>query len=177
MSDQKTTVLKPLVPLEPPAAPLSQAEREAAEAERARSTSLSLVFEVMCCGLASTTPVEGSEIPRTEFTTVPCIRGYDQPNQECRSCVHGMPRRVGTLRGLSANRYHGHGAVFPITEEQADRITDLLEAEGSTPLKNIDWEQHFAAQQQAQQAQHDAEAHARALETQQAGPHGRRPIS
>lgn len=156
-----------------PVAPETTEQRERRHEAAAKATPLALAFQLVGCQLARPLGVDGGErvIPTGYEFSVPCVRGYDAPNQECRTCGYCVIRPVGEAAAFQ-NRYHGHGLIIPVTEEQADAIVDGLDAQGTHALKRPVWEDHFERQRAAIQRQHEDEARARQLERQQAGPFG-----
>lgn len=158
------------MPIRVPPAPENVEQRERRHEALARSSPLSLSFQLVGCQLARAIEATGQVVPVGYEFSVPCVRGYDAPSQECRTCGYCVIRPVGEAAAFQ-NRYHGHGMVIPITEPQADAIVEALESEGAVALKRPTWEAHHAAMEAKIAQQHEDEARARAMERQQMGPY------
>lgn len=112
-----------------------QATRE--EQQAAAKSPLAIVYELLGCEYATMHFDDGKAIPRYDFTMHPCIYGKARPDQDCRDCGHVQYHRMGNLGvqlPMYEKRYPNAGVVIPITEEEADKLTDIMEEQGIRPL-------------------------------------------
>src|SRR5579859_1628504 len=110
--------------------------REQEEATRAK-TPLAMKLEVVGCRFATMIfpldPATGrpKTIPEFTFEMQPCIKGKDQPDQDCRDCPHCQILPYGAHLAPHESRYPGHGMLLPIANEaQAEQLAKLVSAIG-----------------------------------------------
>ena len=144
----------------------------ASDTDRAETTPLALIYELIGCEWATTHFMDGRIIPQYTFN-LPCVQEKSHPDQECRTCVHCRLMRVQTAH---VHRYHHHGMVIPLTEEQGQGVLEALAQEGATPLERQSWKDHVQIQEQVRQEAEARHAQARSSEQQQTGPNGVIPI-
>lgn len=113
----------------------AQAEQE--ERRAAAKSPLAVVYELLGCEYATMHFENGKAIPRYDFSMHPCIYGKQRPDQDCRDCGHVMYHRMGNIGiqlPLYEKRYPNAGVVIPVTEDEADALTDFLEEHDIHPL-------------------------------------------
>ncbi len=109
-------------------------QREAEEATRAK-TPLAVKLEVTGCEFATVAYPDDRTIPIFNFETHPCIRGKDQPDQDCRTCAHVRIFAYGNHLPAHHRRYHHHGMVIPVADEkQAEQVAKMFNALELKPL-------------------------------------------
>jgi hypothetical protein len=166
-SDAMTPILAPSPTVVP-----ADSEPETAHERHTRlaaSSPLSLHFELMGCELATTHAQEGAAIPTYTFQR-PCPFGKTTPDQDCRMCRHLLLQRVGAGQPLDGtHRYPAFGLVIPLTEALADKIIDLIHADGSAILAQPEWQRVHAVEQEQHAAILAQQERNRDLEQQQRG--------
>lgn len=143
---------------------------EAREALMAAKSPLALIYELIGCEYATMHFEEGQAIPRYEFSMHPCIYGKRRPDQDCRDCAHVMYHRmgnIGTQLPMYEKRYPNAGVVIPITEEEADALTDFLEGQNVAPLTRHASKIHALKTALNNATARENEARARAASAQQ----------
>lgn len=107
------------------------------EQKAAAKSPLAIVYDLLGCEYATMHFDNGKAIPRYDFTMHPCIYGKSRPDQDCRDCGHVQYHRIGNMGvqlPMYEKRYPNAGVVIPITEEEADLLTDVMEENNIRPL-------------------------------------------
>ena len=145
-------------------------EQEQEQQQQAKSSPLSLHFDIMSCEFATPHFSKDAILPSYTFRP-PCVEGKAQPDQECRLCPHHRVIRVGGGDTTGQHRYMHHGLVVPLTEAQAAHILETLELQGARPLTRPHWQ---SANKEAEKERLNADARhaaAREMERRQSSPY------
>lgn len=151
------------------------ARDEQQQATLAQRSPLSLSFELVACEYANMTWEENRAIPTYTFHP-PCPFGKTIPDQDCRDCAHVRFHPIGQEQHVAAHRYHRHGMIVPVTEEDADAIMDAATARGTAPLGRPQWVHYFRRQEAEAEARRQDQDRARDLERRQMGTHATRQV-
>lgn len=144
-------------------------QMEAADAAAAK-TPLALELRIVSCRWAQEQYDGEHDMPTITFPTIPCPFGKKTTDQDCRDCQFVKLLPYGHELPYHEKRYHGHGMVIPIPDEEtSQKLGEALRDLGLKPLKRVEHEIHALEKAIGEAEVRQKELESRALERQQRG--------